>query len=1095
MNEQTIVCIFLGAFYLRHMCAGIISKKTVKCNLGGIRMFWKKNLESFVNEVIESHARKTIFMIKGIKFLINIDIPLDNLFSYSFQDYLEEKVEQSDVVKKIYENLSREKNYICKFDDLIYMTEKKLVGMIEALGYKIVIMDINIFNDIYYDGTLEDSTTDLKLKTFNKQKDNFTQKVYSHYTKQGDYFLSVYNDLNINFETYKFIKEVMNDFPETSSSSEEIISADGQKEMMIGILLNKVFNNVKNICFDFNTKVVPYYTKHFMSSLSHMSFEVSITKGSIQMDKDEEDGYLTILKRINPTFLFRDILIYKNPAVSNEVMKLSQSKIIHDIYDNILKAKKGVMYKDIFVTASTGSGKSVMFQIPAIKAAEELDLVTLVVTPLIGLMQDQVENIKRMTDKAVTINSEYTPHEKDEIKQKIAEGEASILYLSPETLLSNTDISNLIGERNIGLIVIDEAHTVATWGKSFRPDYWFLGEFLKTLRKYQEHPFVITTFTATATYGGEEDMIYDIMNSLYMTVKRPYIGKVIREDISFDISNEEVNKDYYAEKERIVKTNLVKLLDGNNKSLIYFPFKRLLHDMERELNKSHSEVIGSYFGGQDKKIKQEVLEGFRHGKKEMVLATKAFGMGIDIDDIEYVYHYAPTGNLADYIQEIGRVARKSDLNGVAVTNYYKNDFRYIKQLHGMSRIKDFEIIGVVKKLLKIYYKANKKNLLVAPEEFSHVFDVFSDEEIDGRLKTVLLILKRDFEQDPATNDYTIIFKPRSMFTKGLFLVKEEHEDFLKNIGWMKYMKRINSKEDLYKDDGSVTTTYMGDIFELDFKELWMENYRKLSFGHFKSKFFKNEFDDVNIEDIFIGKIMLTITAKKGDTLSVGLEKYNQFMESLEEVIDNFKSLNKHFTLNDFAEELKKQERDIIKTKKQAELISHSVLNMINNIEFRSSLTSQRFIRYNKATDKYEVKNNQYKQKLKRISASFYRTIKDSLHQEEKVVLVNSSSKNKIKRDPTLISAQILELIDVCEYDIKAGNNPEFFVRINSELPLKNIAENSYYKSETLKQVNHRHHSSIEIMQYFFTQLKTDEERWKMIEQYFLGESIEKLLVK
>ncbi|WP_223325093.1 DEAD/DEAH box helicase, partial [Streptococcus sanguinis] len=177
-----------------------------------------------------------------------------------------------------------------------------------------------------------------------------------------------------------------------------------------------------------------------------------------------------------------------------------------------MKAQKEEQFRDIFVTAPTGAGKSVMFQIPAIYLAEKSDLVTIVISPLIGLMNDQVNNIQSMTKLAETINSDYTPSQKENVLEQIKNGDKSILYLSPETLLSNTDITNLIGDRKIGLLVVDEAHIVSTWGKSFRPDYWYLGEFISRLRKSEKsnQNFPIATFTATATYGSKDNMYFDI---------------------------------------------------------------------------------------------------------------------------------------------------------------------------------------------------------------------------------------------------------------------------------------------------------------------------------------------------------------------------------------------------------------------------------------------------------------------------------------------------------------------------------------------------------------------------------------------------------
>ena len=244
--------------------------------------------------------------------------------------------------------------------------------------------------------------------------------------------------------------------------------------------------------------------------------------------------------------------MYKDPFRSNEIIKVNQSIIINAIYENIIKAKNKESFKDIFVTAPTGAGKSILFQIPAIMAAEKHNLLTIVISPLIGLMKDQVNNIKVLTNCAETINSEYTPFEKEQIKEKIKTGECSMLYISPETLLSNSDITTFIGDREIGLLVIDEAHTVSTWGKNFRPDYWYLGEYLDKLRHTSNYIFPIATFTATATISdGYDDMYHDIVESLNMTCLT-FIGDVKRNNIRFNINTCEVEKAYKEEKEALV---------------------------------------------------------------------------------------------------------------------------------------------------------------------------------------------------------------------------------------------------------------------------------------------------------------------------------------------------------------------------------------------------------------------------------------------------------------------------------------------------------------------------------------------------------------
>ena len=171
-------------------------------------------------------------------------------------------------------------------------------------------------------------------------------------------------------------------------------------------------------------------------------------------------------------------------------------------------------------------------------------LLTLVISPLIGLMNDQVQGLeKRHYYGAKTINSDISPVLKQDIMEKVKDGIYDILYLSPETLLARSDVEQLIGNRTIGMIVIDEAHIVTTWGKQFRPDYWYLGDHIRKLRKRQlqekQRDLVVATFTATAIYHGKEDMYEETIDSLHMIEPITYLGYIRREDIKITIHQSE----------------------------------------------------------------------------------------------------------------------------------------------------------------------------------------------------------------------------------------------------------------------------------------------------------------------------------------------------------------------------------------------------------------------------------------------------------------------------------------------------------------------------------------------------------------------------
>ena len=293
-----------------------------------------------------------------------------------------------------------------------------------------------------------------------------------------------------------------------------------------------------------------------------------------------------------------------------------------------------------------------------------------------------------------------------------------------------------------------------------------------------------------------------------------FIGSVRRDNISFDISTYNTDVDYRSEKEKTVIKSLSELNALNKKVIAYFPFKRHIEDIESKLPKNI--ISTKYHGGLSKTERQDTIKKFTTNESKLVLATKAFGMGIDIDDIDVVYHYAPTGNLCDYIQEIGRAARKDSIRGIAKVDFFESDFKFIKQLHGMSRIKNSQIIEVLNKIKNLYYVKRNKNFTVSPDEFSYIFTNNDADKVDSNLKTALLMIQKDFELDPSLNYKPLVFKPRTLFTKGYFLVKDDDMSYFKKGLAIKYSKLYATKESLTTYYNGNKTSFMGDIYTIDF---------------------------------------------------------------------------------------------------------------------------------------------------------------------------------------------------------------------------------------------------------------------------------------
>ena len=185
-----------------------------------------------------------------------------------------------------------------------------------------------------------------------------------------------------------------------------------------------------------------------------------------------------------------------------------KGKLIEEV---IMEAEKGIKgdssAHNLLLTAPTGAGKSLLFQLPAIYLGNEYKLLTLVVSPLKALIVDQVEALQELGyERVAYASSDLSPEQKNEVYRRVREGEVDLFYLSPELLLAY-DISYFVGERRIGLVVVDEAHTVTTWGKEFRVDYWFLGRHLEALKNALGYVFPVFALTATAVWNPKAGTI------------------------------------------------------------------------------------------------------------------------------------------------------------------------------------------------------------------------------------------------------------------------------------------------------------------------------------------------------------------------------------------------------------------------------------------------------------------------------------------------------------------------------------------------------------------------------------------------------------
>ena len=390
--------------------------------------------------------------------------------------------------------------------------------------------------------------------------------------------------------------------------------------------------------------------------------------------------------------------------------------------------------KSLLAIFPTGGGKSLTFQLPALMAGRSVHGLTVVISPLQSLMKDQVDNLadKGITD-AVTINGMLDPITRSLSIQRVQDGEASLLYISPEMLRSKT-IERILIARHVVRFIIDEAHCFSSWGHDFRVDYLYIGKFI---RKYQQqkkckNPIPVSCFTATA----KQKVIQDICDYFKQTLDLNldlFASTASRTNLHYSVIHVESDNDKYLKLRELVA-------ESDCPTIVYVSRTKRTKELAGKLTRDGYKAL-PFNGKMEADEKNANQDAFMNDQVHIIVATSAFGMGVDKKDVGLVIHYDISDSLENYVQEAGRAGRDPSLSARCYVLYSDNDLDKHFILLNQTKLSISEIQQVwkaVKYLTKHRMKVNCSALEIARQ--AGWDDSVSD--IETRVRTALATLEQ-----------------------------------------------------------------------------------------------------------------------------------------------------------------------------------------------------------------------------------------------------------------------------------------------------------------------------------------------------------------
>ena len=1037
----------------------------------------------FSNNFIKEIANKHDFLFNNDNKFKNWKIDLDFL---------------KDSYKKILlsiENFSGKK--VMLYEELVLLNSKNINIFDFDFSGKIIVFENSLLEYFPNESNSEFDDIEEKIDSEIDFSESIIFDFYSNFKK--DLWISViqYKSIQEDIESSDFYKTLnfldINDIWEIYSEGIPNPIFVWENKKYLELLFEIYYWNLDkhkelNIVYDSNNNISVLYNVLIESWLRVNLYKNSFDSYIYNFTNYRED-FNSILKNHWWYQDFRKINFYKNPDISKEKIQISQWSLIEDIVTQVENAKSEKNSSDVFITAPTWAWKSIIFQVPALYLANRYKYVTIVISPLIALMNDQIQALhKKGVYNVDFINSDKSVIEREEIINKIKSWDIDILYLSPELLLSY-DISHFLWDkenwwRELWLLVIDEAHLVTTWWRDFRVDYWYLWNYIKKVRKYN-YNFSVLSLTATAVYWWEDDMVFETFWSLNMLNPHKYIWNVRRDDIDFKFRSFVYDWNYNIERMEQSARVISKYATFWIKTIVYFPYTSQIRDIQTMLNNMWKWwKVWSYYWQMPKESKRKTQDDFLNWNITTILATKAFWMWIDINDIKIVYHHAPSWSIPDYVQEIWRLARKEDMRWIAEIDYCAKDLNYSKALHWLSSVKQYECKLVLEKINQIYTIKNnyrkknwfkqQQNFLVSIEDFSYIFSDTSS--IDNKLKNILLLLEKDLLKKYKFN--VIIARPKQLFATAFISIENWKEsNFIKE--YWRYVKQTSTIEDNKRTDIRwLTVRDVWNIYKLDLWKLWEEKFLDKSFPILKKEFYENalfEWYEWNI----IPRYKLSI--ELNDELISIKEKIYTYFSKIETIFSNGDFYWRYAT----EKELEKAINLEFEDQNLAFRIKEVLLKFYcsrNDFWWDSS-----WLKFDTFIQERKSKKDWFTKEYRVIDLSFWK-VKNAFIKKFDEIFTEKVFRKYLsyadKWDKYIKMANLIELLSLWTYEMEWWEYPQIFIRINDPYKLNKIIESWIYSNSLVSDIERRYKRSNQLIDKFFTQME-NEERWNFIENYFL----------